>query len=381
MTKNSIFPVSLCCPANERRGASCNSARTENSAICVRWKLYCSLNKRLKKYCTVFVPVIHKMLSHTFKCAFHHVCQPFTFLFFAPTEPITKKKMKGPILFRSLVEAWPLPKSVFTVCKSGSSVSRCLDRHCRFMSSVSLHCSAFLLHFIVTVFTSYCIFSSYFRRWCQTRFSASLWKQTCENGFHEQPRTNHNFNRCQILWWSPAGWHGAGTFLTHFERLFETGEADPSFTAAIGCKIPHVCLSYGYGRINNGKSLLRGTHTKKSILPQDVLLGYIPSQCRFFFQVLYSRAWIHLEWQDTKLQWNTTQFEGVINTRMPPALIWTPDIHLDNAIVENLGMRIRFLITLWIIADLIPVVIRCSPVFHEWVQLANLQTLVFLLVP
>ncbi|XP_019744588.1 neuronal acetylcholine receptor subunit alpha-7-like isoform X2 [Hippocampus comes] len=52
-------------------------------------------------------------------------------------------------------------------------------------------------------------------------------------------------------------------------------------------------------------------------------------------QVLITNAWLHLQWTDVYLTWDTESYPGVQNLRFPSNLIWAPDILLYNSADER----------------------------------------------
>ncbi|XP_029284573.1 neuronal acetylcholine receptor subunit alpha-7a isoform X1 [Cottoperca gobio] len=52
-------------------------------------------------------------------------------------------------------------------------------------------------------------------------------------------------------------------------------------------------------------------------------------------QVLTTNIWLQLYWDDSYLQWNTSDYTGVTNVRFPDHLIWKPDILLYNSADER----------------------------------------------
>ncbi|XP_071345580.1 neuronal acetylcholine receptor subunit alpha-7-like [Trachinotus anak] len=52
-------------------------------------------------------------------------------------------------------------------------------------------------------------------------------------------------------------------------------------------------------------------------------------------QVLTTNIWLKLHWKDYYLQWNESDYPGVLNVRFPDHLIWKPDILLYNSADER----------------------------------------------
>lgn len=47
-------------------------------------------------------------------------------------------------------------------------------------------------------------------------------------------------------------------------------------------------------------------------------------------ETLTSNVWIDHAWQDSRLTWNESEYSGISILRLPPGLIWIPDIVLEN---------------------------------------------------
>ncbi|KAG7483154.1 neuronal acetylcholine receptor subunit alpha-7 [Solea senegalensis] len=52
-------------------------------------------------------------------------------------------------------------------------------------------------------------------------------------------------------------------------------------------------------------------------------------------QVFITNNWLQLGWNDYKLQWDPKKYPGVPNVRLPPNLVWKPDILLYNSADER----------------------------------------------
>ena len=52
-------------------------------------------------------------------------------------------------------------------------------------------------------------------------------------------------------------------------------------------------------------------------------------------QILTSNIWLSLYWNDDGLVWNSTEYGGVNDIRVPPIKMWKPDILLYNSANEN----------------------------------------------
>ncbi|CRK93806.1 CLUMA_CG007333, isoform A [Clunio marinus] len=52
-------------------------------------------------------------------------------------------------------------------------------------------------------------------------------------------------------------------------------------------------------------------------------------------QLLVTNIWLKLEWNDMNLRWNTTEYGGVKDLRIPPHRIWKPDVLMYNSADEG----------------------------------------------
>ncbi|XP_040053031.2 neuronal acetylcholine receptor subunit alpha-7a [Gasterosteus aculeatus] len=52
-------------------------------------------------------------------------------------------------------------------------------------------------------------------------------------------------------------------------------------------------------------------------------------------QVLTTSIWLQMQWEDSYLRWNASDYTGVTNIRFPQDLLWKPDILLYNSADEN----------------------------------------------
>ncbi|XP_049830732.1 neuronal acetylcholine receptor subunit alpha-7-like isoform X12 [Schistocerca gregaria] len=52
-------------------------------------------------------------------------------------------------------------------------------------------------------------------------------------------------------------------------------------------------------------------------------------------QILTTNAWLNLEWNDVNLRWNSSEFGGVKDLRIPPHRIWKPDVLMYNSADEG----------------------------------------------
>ncbi|XP_075996773.1 acetylcholine receptor subunit delta [Genypterus blacodes] len=47
-------------------------------------------------------------------------------------------------------------------------------------------------------------------------------------------------------------------------------------------------------------------------------------------ETLLTNVWIEHTWNDHRLTWNTTEFDGIDTLRLPPSMVWLPEIVLEN---------------------------------------------------
>ncbi|CAG2166032.1 unnamed protein product [Oppiella nova] len=52
-------------------------------------------------------------------------------------------------------------------------------------------------------------------------------------------------------------------------------------------------------------------------------------------QQLVTNTWLKLEWVDTNLRWNTSEYGGIQDLRITPEKIWKPDILMYNSADEK----------------------------------------------
>ncbi|XP_075214857.1 neuronal acetylcholine receptor subunit alpha-7-like [Lycorma delicatula] len=52
-------------------------------------------------------------------------------------------------------------------------------------------------------------------------------------------------------------------------------------------------------------------------------------------QLLITNIWLKLEWNDVNLRWNSSEFGGVKDLRIPPHRIWKPDVLMYNSADEG----------------------------------------------
>jgi len=51
--------------------------------------------------------------------------------------------------------------------------------------------------------------------------------------------------------------------------------------------------------------------------------------------LLVTNVWLKLEWNDMNLRWNTSDYGGVKDLRIPPHRIWKPDVLMYNSADEG----------------------------------------------
>ncbi|KAM3625305.1 uncharacterized protein V6R79_009931 [Siganus canaliculatus] len=76
---------------------------------------------------------------------------------------------------------------------------------------------------------------------------------------------------------------------------------------------------------------LQGPNQRR--LYRDLMAAYNPLDEKN--QVLTTNIWLQLYWNDSYLQWNTSEYPDVTNVRFPDHLIWKPDILLYNSADER----------------------------------------------
>ncbi|KAK6642479.1 Neuronal acetylcholine receptor subunit alpha-7 [Polyplax serrata] len=52
-------------------------------------------------------------------------------------------------------------------------------------------------------------------------------------------------------------------------------------------------------------------------------------------QLLITNLWLKLEWNDVNLRWNSSEYGGVKDLRIPPHRIWKPDVLMYNSADEG----------------------------------------------
>lgn len=111
----------------------------------------------------------------------------------------------------------------------------------------------------------------------------------------------------------------------------------------------HVCLSLpnetsgGY----NEKRLLHKLLDHYNVLERPVVNESDPLQLSFGLtlmqiidvdeknQLLITNIWLKLEWNDMNLRWNSSDFGGVRDLRIPPHRLWKPDVLMYNSADEG----------------------------------------------
>lgn len=101
-----------------------------------------------------------------------------------------------------------------------------------------------------------------------------------------------------------------------------------------------LCMA-GY----NEKRLLHDLLDSYNILERPVVNESDPLQLSFGLtlmqiidvdeknQLLVTNIWLKLEWNDMNLRWNTTEYGGVRDLRIPPHRIWKPDVLMYNRLL------------------------------------------------
>merc|ERR1719422_2874142 len=51
-------------------------------------------------------------------------------------------------------------------------------------------------------------------------------------------------------------------------------------------------------------------------------------------QILTTNVWLNLEWTDSNMRWNVSEYNNVKDIRVPPATLWKPDILMYNSASE-----------------------------------------------
>merc|ERR1719270_1429478 len=52
-------------------------------------------------------------------------------------------------------------------------------------------------------------------------------------------------------------------------------------------------------------------------------------------QIITTNVWLNLEWTDSNLKWNSSEYGNVEDIRMPPSVLWKPDILMYNSASES----------------------------------------------
>ncbi|XP_015259953.1 PREDICTED: acetylcholine receptor subunit delta-like [Cyprinodon variegatus] len=47
-------------------------------------------------------------------------------------------------------------------------------------------------------------------------------------------------------------------------------------------------------------------------------------------ETLLTNVWIDHTWTDYRLSWNASEFDGIEMLRLPPSMVWLPEIVLEN---------------------------------------------------
>nr|AJP36493.1 nicotinic acetylcholine receptor alpha 7 [Leptinotarsa decemlineata] len=111
----------------------------------------------------------------------------------------------------------------------------------------------------------------------------------------------------------------------------------------------HVCLSLpneSWAGINE-KKLLHKLLDHYNVLERPVANESDPLQLSFGLtlvqiidvdeknQLLTTNIWLKLEWNDMNLRWNSSEFGGVKDLRIPPHRLWKPDVLMYNSADEG----------------------------------------------
>lgn len=95
---------------------------------------------------------------------------------------------------------------------------------------------------------------------------------------------------------------------------------------------------------SEGKLLTKSTENlhdeKGSIYTRIIAFGLLKRSCLFAparqKRVLFNQWRIGFqEWNDVNLRWNSSEYGGVKDLRIPPHRIWKPDVLMYNRYVEN----------------------------------------------
>lgn len=66
--------------------------------------------------------------------------------------------------------------------------------------------------------------------------------------------------------------------------------------------------------------------------PVTISLSYLCANYDFDTNILTSRVWESLFWQDKRLEWDPKEYAGIEQLRIPSTDIWTPDIRVFESV-------------------------------------------------
>ncbi|XP_039908412.1 acetylcholine receptor subunit delta isoform X2 [Simochromis diagramma] len=61
-------------------------------------------------------------------------------------------------------------------------------------------------------------------------------------------------------------------------------------------------------------------------------------------ETLLTNVWLEITWTDYRLTWNSTEFGGIEILRLPPSMVWLPEIVLENNSLTYNAKEIRMLL-------------------------------------
>ncbi|XP_071440786.1 neuronal acetylcholine receptor subunit alpha-7-like [Hetaerina americana] len=108
-----------------------------------------------------------------------------------------------------------------------------------------------------------------------------------------------------------------------------------------------LCLPHGSVQGPHEKRLLHMLLDHYNVLERPVANESDPLQLSFGLtlmqiidvdeknQLLITNIWLKLEWNDVNLRWNSSEFGGVKDLRIPPHRIWKPDVLMYNSADEG----------------------------------------------
>uniref|UniRef100_A0A8W7P1T5 Neuronal acetylcholine receptor subunit alpha-7 n=2 Tax=gambiae species complex TaxID=44542 RepID=A0A8W7P1T5_ANOCL len=136
--------------------------------------------------------------------------------------------------------------------------------------------------------------------------------------------------------------------------LFQPMETHGALPQRFGC-VRSTLLQPRFGHVSNRlcmagyneKRLLHDLLDSYNILERPVVNESDPLQLSFGLtlmqiidvdeknQLLVTNIWLKLEWNDMNLRWNTSEYGGVRDLRIPPHRIWKPDVLMYNSADEG----------------------------------------------